>query len=915
MIRMIQSSSAAHAKAYFSEALAKADYYLSDQELRGEMHGKLAERLGIRGPADPKVFFALCENRHPGTNAPLTPRTKENRTTGYDINFHCPKSVSVLHALWGDEHILNAFRQSVQQTMQDIEADALTRIRTEGQYDERSTGELVWAEFIHQTARPTDGALPDPHLHAHCFVFNVTHDESENRLKAVQFRDIKRDMPYYQARFHKRLSDSLTELGYEVQRTEASFEVKGVPGRVIDLFSKRTDEIGRVAKEKGITSAKELDALGARTRAKKQQGLSMPELRRAWKEQIRALPEDGSGEGNRSVRFASRKEDLNMSPETCVDHALRHGFERASVLHDRRLLAEAYRHGIGHRQVSLEAITDTFEKDGRLIHVEEKGRMMTTTRQVLAEERHMVQLAREGQGKLRPLYENAPKLALEGQQADAVRHVLTTANRVSIIRGAAGSGKTSLMKEAVKHLEQVGKTVTVVAPTAQASRGVLQSEGFKEATTVARLLTDDSLQHRLKGQVLWVDEAGLLGTKDMTALLNLATKQNTRLILGGDTRQHSSVVRGDALRILNTVGGIKTAEVSKIYRQKNEHYRSAVEDLSRGDVRSAFEKLDEMGVIREVDPRAPNAALVEDYVRTLKQKKSALVVSPTHRQSEEVTEQIRRRLRAERRLGKKELTAERLANANLTEAEKADWRNLRQGMVVQFNQNMPGLRRGSQWTVESSTEAGVRIRADEETTALLPLHRSGEYELYEKKRLLLSKGDAVRITRNGFDQHEKRLNNGQLLRVTSVKKSGEVVLQSMDNKTSFHLKKEFGHWAHAYCITSHAAQGKTVDEVLISQPASTFPATDAKQFYVSVSRGREGVRIYTDQKQELLQHAARLGDRTSAIELVRKKNFSQETAQQNRRSEREKTPPLPPKKSKEMKAPTPSKDKSYEPGI
>ncbi|MEZ4901802.1 MAG: relaxase domain-containing protein [Spirosomataceae bacterium] len=107
-------------------------------------------------------------------------------------------------------------------------------------------------------------------------MFNATWDETERQIKAVQFRDIKRDMPYYQARFHKRLSDQLMALGYEIRRMEKSFEVEGVPQRVIDLFSKRTDEIGRVAQEKGITDAKELSELGARTRAKNRWASAWP---------------------------------------------------------------------------------------------------------------------------------------------------------------------------------------------------------------------------------------------------------------------------------------------------------------------------------------------------------------------------------------------------------------------------------------------------------------------------------------------------------------------------------------------------------------------------------------------------------------------------------------------------------------
>ena len=921
MIRMIQSSSAAHAKAYFSEALAKADYYINDQELSGRIEGKLAERLGVTGKATKEAFFALCENTHPLTGEPLTARTKDERTTGYDINFHCPKSVSILHALSQDDHLLEAFRQSVQATMLDIEADAKTRVRKNNTYDDRATGELVWADFIHQTARPVEGHAPDPHLHAHCFVFNATWDETERQIKAAQFRDIKRDMPYYQARFHKRLSDQLMALGYEIRRTEKSFEVEGVPQRVIDLFSKRTDEIGRVAQEKGITDAKELSELGARTRAKKQAGLSMAELKSDWKRQIHSSDTREQNEGQRVVRYPSGdkrpvKEKV-LNPQQCLDHALHHGFERASVLQDRRLLETAYRQGIGHPSVSLAQITDCFQADERLIHVKEAGQTLCTTREVLSQEQRMVQLARAGQGKLVPLYAQSPELALSGQQAEAVRHVLTTTNRVCIIRGAAGSGKTTLMQEAVKHMEAAGKKVTVVAPTAQASRGVLKEEGFEQADTVAKLLVDKEMQHQLTGQVLWVDEAGLLGTKDMSALLELASQKNARLILGGDTRQHAAVVRGDALRILNTVGGIKSAEVSKIYRQRNENYRSAVEDLAQGEVKNAFSTLNAMGAIHQVDVLNPHEQLVNAYTAALKAGKSALVVSPTHQQGEEVTQAIREKLRASKQLGKKEITLPRLMNLNLTEAEKSDWQNFKPGMRVQLNQNRPGFKRGSVWQVESSSESGVRLKDENGETTLLPLHRSGDFELYKQSEIALSKGDRIRLTRNGFDQHKKRLNNGELLTVSSVNKKGELVLQNPVSRAKFHLDKDYGHLAHAYCITSHASQGKTVDEVFIAQPAATFLATDAKQFYVSVSRGRSGVHIYTDNKEELMQHAQRLGDRQSAMELVGKKNRTHELAEQQLRNQRSKSPAIAKNKAtlKDKPSPHKSKDRHYEPEL
>lgn len=872
MIRMIQSTSAGHAKGYFSEALSKSDYYINDQELQGKINGKLAKRLSLSGPATKESFFALAENINSNTGNSLTPRIKEDRTVGYDINFHCPKSVSIVHALSKDDHILKAFEESVSETMKDIEADSQTRVRKSGRQEDRKTSELIWTDFTHQTARPVDDRSPDPHLHSHCFVFNVTWDEKEKQFKAAKFKDIKRDMPYYQARFHKRLSDKMLTHGYQVRLTDKSFEIEGVPQRAINLFSKRTDEIGRVAKEKGITDAKELAELGARTRAKKQKGQSMAELKAEWRKQIKDLgdiDEKGEKEKDKAVRHQKNVILEKGDVEQCVAHTLKHSFERASVVVDRRLLSTAYRYAMGNETITLDAVTQKFSEDKSLIHIKQGGQTLCTTREVLQEEKRMVELARQGQGKLVPLYRNAPALKLSDEQAAAVQHVLTTTNRVSIIRGAAGTGKTTLMKEAVNKIEAAGKKVTVVAPTAQASRGVLKEEGFEGAETVAKLLSDEKLQTKLQGQVLWVDEAGLLGTKDMSDLLQLAEYRNAQLILGGDTRQHASVVRGDALRILNTVGGIKTAEVSKIYRQRNVQYRSAVEDLSKGDVRQAFDKLDDMGSIKEINPMQPHAQLVQDYVAAVKNGKSALVISPTHKQGEEVTEAIRQKLRAAGLIGKKEIAATKLANINLTEAEKSDRRNFVKGQVIQFNQNVKGIGRGTAWIVNGIKENEVELINFSGKTASLPRDYPGFYDVFEKREISLSKGDKIQITRNGFDKNEKRLNNGQTLEVISVSKKGKIALKNNVSKATYELNQDFGHLAHAHCITSHASQGKTVDEIFIAQPAATFPATDARQFYVSVSRGRDVARIYTDDKTTLLEHATEIGDRQSALELVK----------------------------------------------
>lgn len=208
MIRVTQQDSASGAKRYY----AAADYYSEGQELIGLWGGGGAARLGLDGQVDKLSFERLCDNLHPHTGEQLTVRTRTERTVGYDFTFSVPKSVSLLYGMTGDQEILAAFRSAVAETMREMEADMKTRVRRKGQDKDRTTGNLVWAEFIHHTSRPVDG-IPDPQLHAHCFVFNTTWDQDEERWKAGQFRELKRDAPYFQAAFRVRLANKLQDLG------------------------------------------------------------------------------------------------------------------------------------------------------------------------------------------------------------------------------------------------------------------------------------------------------------------------------------------------------------------------------------------------------------------------------------------------------------------------------------------------------------------------------------------------------------------------------------------------------------------------------------------------------------------------------------------------------------------------------
>lgn len=862
MLRIVQSKSSGQAKSYYTEGLSREGYYTEGQEIAGNWNGKGAERLGLDGTVSQKEFHALCENLDPATGTRLTARTNSDRTVGYDLNFHCPKSVSALYAHSKDERILSAFRESVGDTMREIETEMQTRVRVGGAQEKRVTGNMVWAEFIHMTARPVDGK-PDPHLHAHCYTFNATYDDVEQRWKAGHFGDIKRDAPYYEAAFHARFAGRMAELGYGVEAKGRFWEVEGVPQSVIEKFSQRTNQIETLAEERGISDPAEKDKLGALSREKKVK-VPMDELRAEWASRL--TPEekaamDAVRPGGRGT--VDKGSDANIAKQA-IDHALTHVFERASVVSEKDVLEAALRHGVG--RLSVEEAKVVFAADSRIINRVVEGEKRCTTVEVRDEEAKIVAFAKETRGTLDPLKTTPHEFQdtrLNPEQRAAIEHVLSSRDQVTMFRGKPGTGKTTLMQEAASAINAAGYGVLALAPTAESSRGALREAGFANADTVEGFLQSAGKQKLACGQVIWVDEAGLLSARSMRRLFDVAKEQGCRVVLAGDPDQHVSVERGDAMRILEKHAGLTVPQVEEIIRQKGT-YRRAVEAMSDGEIGKAFSALEKLKAFAEdKDIARLHDRIAKDYVGLLKSGKEALIIAPQHQEGMAITDKVRGELREVGRLKGQDQAVLRLTNLTLTDAERSESRHYQAGQVVQFVQNAPGFKRGERLNVVERNGNEVTVENIAGEKRLLPLSKSARFQLYQVDKIALAEGDKVRVTNNGFAKTGQRLNNGTLHTVARVHPSGEIELK---NKAI--LAVGFGHLTHGYYVTSQGSQSKTVDWTLLAQSSMSFKASSREQMNVSLSRGREGIRIYTDDKAELRERARRSAARGSALDFV-----------------------------------------------
>ncbi|MBV9506222.1 MAG: relaxase domain-containing protein [Acidobacteriia bacterium] len=898
MIFINHQKSATAAKDYYTQHIAPGDgkYYTeaNAQQMKGLWHGRGADMLRLSGEVRQEDFFKLCDNINPVTGERLTMRNDIDRRVMTDLTFDVPKSVTLAYELGGDGRILDKFRESVRETMAEIEMEVATRVRNKGADHDRTTGNIIWAEHIHKTARPVtkdDQQTVDPQLHAHATVFNATFDPEEKRWKAIQLGDIVRDKGYYQAALHARMASKLKALGYGIEKDGNSFRLAGISRETVEKFSQRHGVINKEAERRGANDPKSKAKIARQSREKKNpEPRSMEELRKEWDSRLR--PEERLA--LRTASMGTEKGDAAITPDQAKAYALEHAFERASAVSEKRLKAEALAHAVG--WVTPDDVADIAQHP-EVIAKERDGQVMTTTKTVLRDELAMLQFAKDGQRAFKPLVTDAEQLkealaGLSGEQRQAALLPLTSRDQVMGIRGGAGTGKTHMMQtvnaviNGIENGQGEYNRVFAFAQSSGASRGELRKVGFKNAETLAALFNSEKMQANLHRQVILVDEAGQVSSKDMRRLFDIAKKQEARVILVGDYRQHSSVEAGDAFRLIEKEAGIRYAQLTEIRRQTTPGYKKAVEHISSGTrsgAQKGFDALDKMGWIVEASGEDRHRLLVKDYLNAQEEGKSALIIAPTHAEGQRLTDELRTALKQRGALGQEYEFITR-KSTGWTDAQKGDARNYEQGMVLEFHQNAKGFKRGEKLVVVEPPEikaipklgrrgakesaGGLMVLKEDGSRAILPIEQAQRFDVYRTRAVGIAKGDRIRVTKNGEAKIAgqakcTRFNNGDVFAVEGFDKEGNINLGR-----GRYLPKSWGHLSLGYVDTSYASQGKTVDRVFIATGKESLPASNQQQWYVSASRGREMAKVYVDDKQEVRDAIARTGQRLSAVELT-----------------------------------------------
>jgi conjugative relaxase-like TrwC/TraI family protein len=886
---------------YLKNHLRANDYYSKGERVSGEWVGIGAEKLGLRGEVTPEQFEVLRTNENPLTGEKLTQRNKDtraastreaeadfrkkhhrvgkeaeveahrlkmgelpNRVAFYDFQCSAQKSVSIMGVLAGDDRLRGAHERASRVGLKELEKFAARQTNTAITRGSQLTGNVCGAAFTHDASRALD-----PQLHTHFVLANATQTDS-GKWFALHENGMFEAVRYAGKVYQNELAREVKALGYDIREVRekgaiTGFEIKGVPQELCERFAKRREEIEKkidqFEKEHGREPTRaEVNAITRQTRPSELKEISTAEVRKFQFGQLSAeewsLLQKVHAEARERVKqgVTAPAGQEKATLKAAVDHL----FERQSVLQRHHILAEALNQNLGSLDLTKLTAQVDAGKAGLIRLADDPVQPLRSehaTREGLKSELWSVNFVNKTRGTfpaLNPRFKPQGKLSLEQRQA--VTQILNTKDQCCGTRGVAGAGKTTLQREVHRGLNEAGHRIIAIAPTASAAK-TLQTEGFKEATTVADFLQNGPSRFDLHKAVVICDEAGLQSNRQGEALLRLAQQNEMRVIFVGDVRQHVSVEAGDFLRVLETHSNLSRWEVTEIQRQQHAGYKDAVGLLSSGAARDGLAALDKLGWVHEGRGNYLKDAAAA-YLHLTNEGRNldrCLAVSPTWEENRHLTQEIRSGLKERDLLPKEDTACTVHDSLRWTVQQRGNWRNYQRGQVVTLTKSIGGWKAGESATMARAANGNV-VLASGDQERLLSLKSAGSFDVALPRPIDVCTGDKILIRANA---RPLGLINGQVLTVEKIELDG-----ALHTREGITVPATFKQWTHGYVVTSYKAQGRTCERVVVAAAR-----LDAKSSYVACSRGRKLCSVHTPDKAALMAHLPE-GNRKAALDVV-----------------------------------------------
>ena len=300
---------------------------------------------------------------------------------------------------------------------------------------------------------------------------------------------------------------------------------------------------------------------------------------------------------------------------------------------------------------------------------------------------------------------SARGLELSAEQRGALDHV-TSARGVSNVIGYAGTGKSAMLGVAREAWEAAGYRVQGAALSGIAAEGLEHGSGMASRTLA-------SLEHQwandrqllTEKHILVIDEAGMVGTRQLERVVSEAERQGAKVVLVGDPEQLQAIEAGAAFRAAAERHG--AVEIMDIRRQQEDWQREATRELATGRTGEAIGRYADAGFVHVADTReAARAELVDAWDRDRQANPSASRIILTHTNDEvrELNEAVRERLKAGGALGNEVVLAVERGERSFAEGDR---------IMFLRNERDLGVKNGSLGTVHFANPTSMAVTLDD----------------------------------------------------------------------------------------------------------------------------------------------------------------------------------------------------------
>ena len=774
---------------------------------------------------DKKSFSALCAGLDPTSGRPLVRGAGSAHRAGWDCTLSAPKALSILWMSGTAEQ-----RRQIEAIQADAVDAALRFLADEGLLSVRlgagghrreAPTDILVGRFAHYTTR--DG---DPQLHTHCVIINSALS-ADGRYRTLEPDRLFVWQLVVGSAFRTALAERLIgNLGLKLRPAgQGQFEIAGIPQDMIDHLSKRSVAlIGHLGGDRSGSSAARKEVAALSTRGAKADVPTGPALEARWRNDLSGFGIDPWAAAREAARHpdppleVEHDRGLDIDPPELAGTSpvrlaatalLRHEtvIDRKAVLENG--LDAAALQGIGIAKVRTELAA--LEREGNVLRLTPAGRDTRWTTPSLARVEAALLRAADrpaAPSRFRPEALAAALAAaphLSPEQRAAVEHAAAPGG-VAVVEAGAGTGKTTTARAIVDAARRSGLKVVGLAPSWVAADELSASAGIP-AYAVAKWRHDQAQEGvaPLDADTLVIlDEAGMVGTRDMEAVLTAAAVAGAKVLLTGDRRQLAAVQGASPLRAVVEVLR-RHGTIGEVRRQFVPWQRGASVLMARGEVEDGLRAYGRNGRIALVaGPQAAQARVIALWseARARHGNEEVVIATRENRDAAALNAAARVVLRQE---GK--LTGDDVGVQVRDRQDNASRLALAVGDRLRFGEGLPqyGIRNGTRGTV----------------TAIGP---NAEGEL----RLAVRLGDG-RAVEDAF-----------LAFVPGGTRRRRRVAQSLPQLS------------HAYAGTVYSVQGRTVAETVLYVGS----ATDAREVYVGMTRHRQDATVVVE--RERLEAAVRV---------------------------------------------------------